>query len=391
MSARRSGGRLLIVSHTPHYRDGGTVRGWGATVREVDHLASLFDEVVHLACVHDEPAPASALGYRSPNVRLRLVPAAGGTTVTAKAGALGRLPSYAAAIARELRLADAVHVRAPAAIAMVAMALLSVRRRPRRRWFKYAGSWTAAPGQPRSYRLQRWWLRTGFRSSLVTVNGVVAGERRGIRSLLNPCLEEDELEAGRRAAAAKRLSDHVSLLYVGALMEFKGPHRVVEAAAGLRRAGVPVTVELVGDGPMRPAIEQIEAAAGPGLATLHGWMPRPRLGELLAAAHFVVLPSRSEGWPKVLGEGMAYGAVPIASTAGSIPHYLGELGVGRAVGADDVPALQAAIGGYFEQPARWAAESARGVAAAPELGYARFVERIGELLGALPVTGPSWS
>ncbi len=391
MSARRVGGRLLIVSHTPHYRDGGAVRGWGATVREVDHLATLFDEVVHVACLHAGPAPASAIPYRAPNVRLRLVPAAGGATLGAKAGALGRVPTYAAAVASELGHADIVHVRAPAAIAMVAMALLSVRRRPRRRWFKYAGSWAAAPGQPRSYRLQRWWLRRGFRSALVTVNGAVQGERPGVRSLLNPCLEEEELEAGRRVAGAKRLSDPVSLLFVGALVEFKGPHRVVEAAAGLRRDGVAVRVELVGDGPMRPAIEELEAATGPGLATMHGWMPRTRLGELLAAAHFVVLPSRSEGWPKVLGEGMAYGAVPIASTAGSIPHYLGEFGVGRVVGADDVAGLQAAIRGYVEDPPRWRAESTRGVVIAPELGYATFVERIGALLGALPVTGAHWS
>lgn len=391
MRERRLGGRLLIVSHTPHYRDGGAVRGWGATVREIDHLALLFDEVVHVACLHAEPVPASALAYRASNVRLRLVPAAGGTTLGAKAGALGRMPSYAAAIGRELRHADVVHVRAPAAIAMVAMALLSVRRRPRRRWFKYAGSWASAPGQPRSYRLQRRWLRRGFRNSLVTVNGAVQGERPGIRSLLNPCLEEDELEAGRRAAEAKRLSDPVSLLFVGALMEFKGPHRVVEAAARLRQDGVPVTVDVVGDGPMRPAIQKLEAVAGPGLARLHGWMPRTRLGELLAGAHFVVLPSRSEGWPKVLGEGMAYGAVPIASTAGSIPHYLGEFGVGRAVRADDVPGLRTAIREYLEDPPRWRAESARGVAAAPELGYSTFVERIGGLLEALPVTGADWS
>ena len=45
--------RLLIVSHTPHYRAAGQLVGWGPTVRELDHLAELFAEVVHVAPVYD--------------------------------------------------------------------------------------------------------------------------------------------------------------------------------------------------------------------------------------------------------------------------------------------------------------------------------------------------
>jgi hypothetical protein len=44
--------RLLIISHTPHYHRDGEIVGWGATVREIDHLAALFESVVHIA-----PAP----------------------------------------------------------------------------------------------------------------------------------------------------------------------------------------------------------------------------------------------------------------------------------------------------------------------------------------------
>jgi len=40
--------KLLIISHTPHYLQEDQVQGWGSTVMEIDQLASLFDEVVHL-------------------------------------------------------------------------------------------------------------------------------------------------------------------------------------------------------------------------------------------------------------------------------------------------------------------------------------------------------
>ena len=102
--------RLLIVSHTPHYRRDGQPVGWGPTVRELDYLAELFDEVTHVAVAYDEPAPASALAYGAPNVRFRPVPPAGGDSLRAKAGILAAYPAYARVIGDELRRADAVHV-----------------------------------------------------------------------------------------------------------------------------------------------------------------------------------------------------------------------------------------------------------------------------------------
>ena len=38
--------------------------------------------------------------------------------------------------------------------------------------------------------------------------------------------------------------------------------------------------------------------------------------------HFVVLPSLSEGWPKVIAEGMFWGCLPIASRVSCVPNML---------------------------------------------------------------------
>jgi glycosyltransferase involved in cell wall biosynthesis len=38
--------------------------------------------------------------------------------------------------------------------------------------------------------------------------------------------------------------------------------------------------------------------------------------------HFVVLPSLSEGWPKVVAEGMFWGCLPIASKVSCVPNML---------------------------------------------------------------------
>ena len=49
--------KLLIISHTPHYMNGTQLKGWGATVREIDYLAELFDEIIHIAPLYTGKPP----------------------------------------------------------------------------------------------------------------------------------------------------------------------------------------------------------------------------------------------------------------------------------------------------------------------------------------------
>src|SRR5262245_61050972 len=75
---RRIGMRWLVVSHTEHFRRDGRVVGWGPTVRELGRLARLFDELVHVAPLYEEPAPPSALPYEASNVTFVPIAPAGG-------------------------------------------------------------------------------------------------------------------------------------------------------------------------------------------------------------------------------------------------------------------------------------------------------------------------
>src|SRR5262245_49295199 len=146
--------RLLVISHTAHHSENGEPRGWGPTVREIDRLASLFDELVHVAPLHSGPAPASALSYEARNVRLVPVRPSGGTTLLAKLGLVGAWAEYLRVILGELRRCDAVHVRCPSNIGLLAILLLAVRRMPRSRWVKYAGNWRPEGRESVSYALQ---------------------------------------------------------------------------------------------------------------------------------------------------------------------------------------------------------------------------------------------
>lgn len=368
--------RLLIVSHTPHYRRGGELAGWGPTVREIDALAGLFDSVVHVAPLHAGPAPPSALAYRSERVRVRVVEPAGGERWRDKLAILGRAPRWARAIARELRDADVAQVRCPAGISLVALGVLSASARPVRRWAKYAGAWRPAAPDAWSNRVQRWWLERAWRG-VVTINGAWPGQPAHLHSFLNPCLTDEELSEAQEPGLRKELARPLRLAFVGRLEPGKGADTAVRVIARLPDA----TLTVAGDGPERARLERLAGDTGAGARIRWlGALPRQAVGDVYAAAHLLLLPSRSEGWPKAASEAMAYGVVPLAGAVGSIPELLGRFGTGRALDPSDVEGFTEAIRWYAEHPETWKEESRRGLRAAEQFTYSRYLEAVERLL-----------
>lgn len=374
--------RLLVISHTSHYRKEGAVVGWGPTVREIARLAELFDEVVHIAPLHRQAAPPSALPYEAPNVRLVAVPPAGGSTVSAKLHVLRVLPAYLSAILGELGNCDVVHVRCPSNIGLLAILVLAVSRRPALRWIKYAGNWRPRAPESLSYRVQRWLLDHGVPRALVTVNGRWPDQRSHVRSFLNPCLTDEELGEGAAVGARKNLRSPLRLLFVGRLEEEKGCGRALEVLAGLEARGVRARLDVAGDGPDRKRFEAQAAAAGL-TERVHflGWLARPALASLYSDAHFLLLPSTSsEGWPKVLSEAMAYGVVPMTSDISSMPQLIESFRTGRVLDAKDRDGFVEAVAEYVSEPERWKMESCNAMEAGRLFAYDRYLAAVRNLL-----------
>jgi len=374
--------RLLIVSNMTHYMaDDGQVVGWGPTVEEIDALATVFDEIRHLAFLHAGRPPATLLPYSAPNVRFLPMPPSGGKSLWHKVGILQRSPNYVTNMLREFRWADAVFVRCPSNVGLEALVLLAFCRRPHYRWAKYAGNWHPDGPEAWSYTLQRWWLNQGFHRGVATVNGRWPGQPRHVYSFLNPSLTAPDIEQGRLAGERKELQPPLYLLFVGRVEAAKGVGRILRIAKTLQTDGVPFELHLVGDGPQRPAFER--RAREEGLerqTTFHGWLPKPALDDFYRRAHILLFPSAaSEGWPKVLSEAMACGAVPVASAVSSIPQVLAETGAGVALPPHDVEAFVQAIQGYVGDPEAWRRASRAGMAAAERFTYGAYLGAVREM------------
>lgn len=155
-----------------------------------------------------------------------------------------------------------------------------------------------------------------------------------------------------------------SLLFVGRLVERKGVHVLLHALA--RPAGVDpgdpaarATLDVVGAGPERPALEARAARLGlAGRVRFHGTVPAECMAKHFARCDALVLPAvvdargDTEGLGVVLVEALAHGRPVIASAVGGIPDVVRHDDTGLLVPPGDAGALAAAVGALAADPAR---------------------------------------
>lgn len=127
--------------------------------------------------------------------------------------------------------------------------------------------------------------------------------------------------AGHPAAPPGRLR----LAFMGRLVGLKMVDLTLEAVALSCAAGADVTLDILGDGPERPALERLAEALGIGQAVrFHGFLPQTACARLLAEDDALILNSVRECGGAVVIEAMAMALPVIASDWGGPADYLDE-------------------------------------------------------------------
>jgi glycosyltransferase involved in cell wall biosynthesis len=159
-------------------------------------------------------------------------------------------------------------------------------------------------------------------------------------------------------AAVRDESAPFTLLFVGRLVERKGVHVLLEALARLTDAERPVRLEVIGNGPERPALEAQASSLGLGeRVRFRGFVAEGELERALAGSDALVLPAvvdrkgDVEGLGVVLLEALAHGTPVIASAAGGITDIVRDRETGLLVPPADAAALAEAIRIYRDDPA----------------------------------------
>jgi glycosyltransferase involved in cell wall biosynthesis len=135
---------------------------------------------------------------------------------------------------------------------------------------------------------------------------------------------------------------HPVLGVVGRLSPEKGVDVFLDACAVLARTGQQFSALIAGDGPERGRLEARLRDRGLGdRVRLLGQVSSVR--SLYSVIDVLVIPSRSEGLPNALLEGLGADLPAVATAVGAIPEVLADPRVGLVVPPGDPHALAAAI------------------------------------------------
>ena len=393
--------RLGVLADTRHHRDGaGRLCAASPVAAQLEQLAAMFDEVVLCVPVHPGPPPAGFRPYGGSRFSVVPLRPGGGDSAAAKAALAARLPGWAAAMAQVIRRVDALHLRSPCNIGLLGLLAARVTTKPR--YAMYAGSWHGYPGEPWSYRLQRRLLASKRFGGPVTVYTDQRPTAPHLVPFFSPTCARARWEASSTAVAERldRLASGrpiapVRLVTVGDVSANKNQRVVLQAVGCLRRRGLDVRLEVVGDGPLLGELRRLAASTGLEAAVrFRGRLGPDAVGEAFRRADLNVLSSVTEGFPKVVVEGMVEGAVPITSRFPMAAHLSGDGRRGVTFDHGDHEELAARITELAASPARVAAMVRSGRAYAATVTLESFGDQLRALLEerwgvVLPPAGPA--
>jgi len=342
--------KLLIISHTEHYQNSeGEIVGWGPTIREINFLATKFDQIYHCAPLHEGTAPPSSITYTSSNIRFVKLKPSGGSGVVDKLSVFLRAPHNIRVVRDVLKQVDVFQLRVPTGMGVYMIPYLNLFVK-NKGWFKYAGNW-AQENPPLGYAIQRYLLKKQTERK-VTINGKWPDQPDNCITFENPCLTNEELIVGKEIINKKDYTGKLNFCFVGRLESAKGVKRILEVFKDIgvnNRVGV---IHFVGDGPEIDSFKDISKSI-PVEVQFHGFLSRSNVAEVMKECHVFLLPSTaSEGFPKVIAEAANYGCLSVVSNVSSIGQYVkdGENGFLVDVKGDMEKELKLKLLNLFERP-----------------------------------------
>lgn len=310
--------KLLVVSDTGMIMRNGKMFAFGPVVKELEEMLTIFDTITWIGFNRpDQIENASYLEVVSEKIKIISLKRVGGKSILDKLNIIKNYPTMWHTILSEIKKHQFIHSRAPSNPAYIAM-LLSKDFPEKQFWFKYAGNWVDKASF--FYDLQRKRLKKNQSNYRVSVNGLWKYQPEHILAFENPCLTEEDRLEGEKIVASKDLSSEINYCFVGGLNENKGILKILSAFSEIEDSKIG-TLHIIGDGTLKEEVIE-KASVIKNNVKVHGFISKQEIIEIYKTCHFILLPSKSEGFPKVIGEAMNYSCVPIVSNVSCIDQYI---------------------------------------------------------------------
>jgi glycosyltransferase involved in cell wall biosynthesis len=340
---------LVVVGDTPYATADGRLHTFAALAKQLDVWFAEFDEVRVAAHLLPGPPPAGYAPLASDRVELVELRSGGGAGLRAKLGVVAQLLGWARTLVPLLRGADAVHLRTPCNVTLLAIPLARVLCR--RRYAIYADNWEPLGVEPTSYRIQRAMLRRwgGVVHAYAPPGDDVPAN---VRPNLSPSFTAAELDRLAPVVEARiegqRLDPPAQrplrLCCVGTFSPRKNQTGLIRAAKVLVDGGVEVDLRFAGTGRTLEADRALVSELGlDASVTFLGELDHEAVRDLFAWADASALVSQAEGFGKVLLESMAVGCPVVCGRGRMQQMIIGDGERGRQADPANPDSIAAAL------------------------------------------------
>ncbi|WP_320814514.1 glycosyltransferase [Flavobacterium sp.] len=251
-----------------------------------------------------------------------------------------------------MQQADHIHIRCPGNIGLLAC-FVQIFFPNKKKTVKYAGNWDPKSKQPLSYRIQKWILSNTFftKNTKVLVYGKWKNSSKNIKPFFTATYTSNDM----KPIPLRSFNERIEFVFVGMLSVGKQPLYVAELIKVLISKKINVRLRYFGEGVLKDDILRfVNKNKLQSFIFLEGNQPKEVVEKAYQESHFLVLPSKSEGWPKVVAEAMFWGCVPLVSSVSCVSYMLKDNERGVLLTEDlekDIDKLNALISNedqYFE-------------------------------------------
>lgn len=345
--------KFAIITHVLHKKQNNHYFGYAPYVREMNVWGQFVTQLLIVGAVEEREPTAIDCDYHHKEIVFIPIDAIDVLSWKSRIITFFKLPRIAWRIFRAMCQADHIHLRCPGNIGLIGC-LIQILFPFKSKTAKYAGNWDPKAKQPWSYRMQKWLLSNSFLTRNMQV--LVYGEWEGSSKNIHPFFTATYWETEKAPLKSLNFANSIRFVFVGTLSKGKRPMYAIALVEALSKRGYAVQLELYGEGKERVVLEDyIEENHLKSFIELKGNQSKEIIKSAYQNSHFVLLPSKSEGWPKTIAEGMFWGCVPLATSISCVPFMLdyGNRGVLlTAQSAEDLQQIEAVLNdevGYFEK------------------------------------------
>lgn len=311
---------FVIITHVQHIKENSKYFGYAPYVREINIWLKYVDNVTIVAPIESTKLDNIHLAYQHKNLKFKEVQSFNTTNFLNSLRTLLKLPSILWIVFLAMKKADHIHLRCPGNMGLLGcMVQILFPNTPKTA--KYAGNWDPNAKQPLTYKIQKWILNNTFLTKNMQV--LVYGKWEGSSKNIKPFFTATYSEAKKESILPRSLKQKINFVFVGTLSLGKKPLYAIQLVENLSMLGIAVQLNLFGDGILRTELENyIESNKLADFIFLKGNQNKDVIEQAYKESHFLILASKSEGWPKVVAEAMFWGNLPLTTNVSCVNYMI---------------------------------------------------------------------